>query len=48
MTEHIHVDMITAVTIIAVYVIFKLALAIARARFDDESAFIQAINALQL
>lgn len=48
MSEHVHADTVTALTIIAVYVLFKLFLAVARARLDDENPFIQAVNAIQL
>lgn len=46
--EHVHASAVDAIVIIAVYVLFKLVLAVLRAKLDDESAFIQAANAIQL
>lgn len=46
--QHVHAGAIDALVIIAVYVIFKLMLAVYRARADSESPVFQAVNALQL
>lgn len=46
--EHVHASAIDALIIIGVYVLFKLLLSLLRAQLDDESSFVQAINAIQL
>lgn len=45
--EHLHVSAVDALVIIAVYLLFKTFLAIARAQLDDENPIIRALNAIQ-
>lgn len=46
--EHVHVSAIDALVIIGVYILFKLGLTLLRANLDEQSSFLQAINAMQL
>lgn len=46
--EHVHATAVDALIIVGVYVLFKMLLTLLRARLDDESSFMQAVNALQL
>lgn len=46
--EHVHASAVDALIVIGVYVLLKIMLFLLRARLDEESATLQAINALQL
>lgn len=46
--EHVHASAVDALVIISVLIIFKIFLFLLRANLDEQSRFLQAVNALQL